>query len=487
MKHKSKNRHRKLAVNHGKPEVQAQRLIFCESLVRKDAVRRESVDGIEHVVVSSYTLPDDVVMNGILYPADEIERGYSSLERTLAPIEHPCDKQGNFLSARDPIAIHNFHAGAWNQNVVRENGRVHVEKWINVAEALKSERGRRLLDRIKELENSKDPRPIHTSVGVFIRVESLDAPQTNADGQEYASVARDMYFDHDAILLDSVGAAQPHQGVGMAINATGQRMKAERNYLELSQEQADDGGEEDLIRPSIIGKLASLMPNAEGVSMSAIYEQLNQAIRSGFASEWSCIVDVYADTCVFETNLGYYEVPYRVDNGTATIVGIPVRVDRVVTYSPKQNHATTTEGDAMKELILNALKKAGISTDGMSDDALLAAYNQLQAKATEGNGNAAGTDTAAIAEVVANALKPVTEELAGLKSVVNAGADKERADLTALVINSGKYPGIDEAAAKVLPIESLRQMASNCGASIGIPLTNNSGSAGGYKATDIPE
>ena len=160
-------------------------MIQCRSLVDKSAIRRESINGVEHIIVESFTLPDNIVMNEIMYPAEEIEDSFLGLERTLAPVEHPTDSNGNFISANDPIAIHGFHAGAFNTNVSRENGRVRIEKKINVQQALKSDKGLRLLDRIDELETNTEPRPIHTSVGVFLTVEELDKPQTNTAGQEF--------------------------------------------------------------------------------------------------------------------------------------------------------------------------------------------------------------------------------------------------------------------------------------------------------------
>ena len=66
-------------------------MIQCRTVVNKDAVKRISIDGVEHVVISSATLPDDIVMNGGLYPADEIANSFASLELTLAPVEHPTD------------------------------------------------------------------------------------------------------------------------------------------------------------------------------------------------------------------------------------------------------------------------------------------------------------------------------------------------------------------------------------------------------------
>lgn len=147
-------------------------MVQCRTLINRDAVKRTSIDGVEHIIVSSATLPDDIVMNGGLYPADEIAKGFETLELTLAPVEHPTDSDGNFISASDPRAIHGFHAGAFNMNVHREDGRVHIDKYINVAEALKTDRGKRLLDRIDELETNDKARPIHTSVGVFTTSKS---------------------------------------------------------------------------------------------------------------------------------------------------------------------------------------------------------------------------------------------------------------------------------------------------------------------------
>ena len=208
-------------------------MLQCRTEIKRDAVSRTTIDGIEHIIVKSSTLPDNVVMNGVLYSAEEIEKSFHGLEMTLAPIEHP-NINGEFLSANDPRAIHNFHAGAFNTNVKRENGRVHIDKFINVQEALKTDRGKRLLDRIKDLENNSLSEPIHTSVGVFLSINELEETQTNANGDEFKLEAFDMAFDHDAILLDSVGAATPEDGVGIAVN-NGQQFAV--NQFEIKQSE----------------------------------------------------------------------------------------------------------------------------------------------------------------------------------------------------------------------------------------------------------
>jgi len=86
--------------------------LHCSTQVRRDAVRRETRKGVEHIVISSHTLPNNVVMNGGLYSTEEVDAAILSLNRTLAPVEHPTDADGRYISATDPQAIHEYYAGA---------------------------------------------------------------------------------------------------------------------------------------------------------------------------------------------------------------------------------------------------------------------------------------------------------------------------------------------------------------------------------------
>lgn len=164
-------------------------------------------------------------MNGGLYPEDEVANSFVTLNRTPVTVEHP-EIDGVYVSASDPEIDFDYRIGAWNENAQKDkDGRISVDKVINVQKAMMTEKGKRLLDRVNELETSENPRPIHTSVGVFVEAESLDSPMTNAYGDEYSWIARNMHFDHDAILLDSVGAATPEQGTGIGVNAEGVKVE----------------------------------------------------------------------------------------------------------------------------------------------------------------------------------------------------------------------------------------------------------------------
>lgn len=185
------------------------------SKVNSKAIRREQHNGREHWVVPSYTLPANVVMNGGLYPASEIDQHYTGLEGTLAPLGHP-QVNGQFVSAFSPEGLNVGYVGAWNKNVKKSGNRVYVEKWIDTEVAKRTDDGKRLLERLEALEKGDDVPPIHTSVAVFL--EELEAnDEQKAQGASW--VAKIHAMDHDAILLDEVGAATPEQGVGMMVNA----------------------------------------------------------------------------------------------------------------------------------------------------------------------------------------------------------------------------------------------------------------------------
>ncbi|MDU7222675.1 MAG: hypothetical protein E6291_25920, partial [Citrobacter freundii] len=183
--------------------------------VNSQSIRRETYNGREHLVLPSYTLPANVVMNGGLYTQEQIDAHYKGLEGTLAPLGHP-QVNGQFVSAFSPEGINAGHIGAWNRNVKKSGNRIYLEKWVDVARAGESEGGRELLERVAAIERGDDVPPIHTSVAAFL--DQLEPnEQQRATGAEW--VAKIHIMDHDAILLHEVGAATPEQGVGLMVNA----------------------------------------------------------------------------------------------------------------------------------------------------------------------------------------------------------------------------------------------------------------------------
>lgn len=221
--------------------------VNIKAVVNASAIRREKRNGRAVIIVPSATLPDNVIMNGIKYPAEEIAKSYRQLERTPAPLGHPT-LNGKFVSARDPEGINGHYIGAWNENVRQEGGRVLLDKVIDVEFASRTEGGQRVLNAIEK------GGAIHTSTGLLAKMEPV------ANERTHTRIARDYAFDHDAILLDEAGAATPDQGVGMLVNADGEQHEIaviNSSLTEMADQEIDFAGTrlvEALARRETLGR-----------------------------------------------------------------------------------------------------------------------------------------------------------------------------------------------------------------------------------------
>jgi hypothetical protein len=186
-------------------------------------------DNGDTITIRSTTpVVDDIVMNGGLYPADEIANSYASLEGTPAPLDHPIDKDGQFISASNGDGLQKFYVGAVNKNVSYKDGVVESDVVINKAQALAHPRGQELIDRLANKE------PIHISTGLMLQREQATG---NSKGKDYTWIARNMKYDHVAILLNSEGAGTPSDGVGMWTNA--EKTEFVVNHQEVNEDKSN--------------------------------------------------------------------------------------------------------------------------------------------------------------------------------------------------------------------------------------------------------
>lgn len=210
--------------------------VNLRTLVNASKIREEIRDGRKVVIVPSTTLVDGGILNKIRYPASVIADSFHTLEGTPAPLGHPV-LNGKFVSAKDPQGLVRTFIGAWNENVRHENGRVHVDKVIDVAFANQSDGGKRVLAAVEK------QKPIHTSTGLLATLK----PLTNSDdGAEWE--VETMVLDHDAVLLDELGAATPEQGVGMFVNAAGEEMDVINSVLSDDIERDEMWALESILR-----------------------------------------------------------------------------------------------------------------------------------------------------------------------------------------------------------------------------------------------
>lgn len=329
--------------------------------VNSSKIRHEKRNGRDVVVVPSATLPDDVVMNGIRYPADEIEKSYSTLERTPAPFGHPTIN-GEFVSASDPEGINLGWIGAWNENVRRANGRVFLDKVIDVSVAKSSVNGKRVLEAIDKNE------PIHTSTGLLANLIEIE----NDDSCD--AEARDIIFDHDAILLDEEGAATPEQGVGMLVN--GKKVDVINSYLEETLDNELDW------------TLDSIVRTFEKRQRVPMIERLKSALVEFFATESELANHKETDDMADDKTGAALEA--RMKTMESSVADIKTSVDKIgetVANAIKEaltpltdqvgqlTNSQKAQAEARKAALVNTVVEAGVlskaAAETLSEEALV--------------------------------------------------------------------------------------------------------------------
>jgi len=278
--------------------------------INASMVRREMVDGADCIIINSATLPDNIVMNGGLYLAEEIDKSYMTLEGVQAPVGHP-EKDGKYISANDQYARKNFYAGAYVANVERKNGKVYHDTVIDIDEANKYEKGRELLEAIANME--KNGVPIHTSTGVLLEREVLEKPQMNAAEVEYTWIARNMKFDHNAILPNQIGAATPEQGVGMMVNAADVDLASFEGNEEFEDESLDELMRQ--LRDMIEDAIAKNEIGAKHIWISDI-------------SDRACVYEVTRE----DNTSDYYRVEYAILDGEVKLGTEKTKVRRKLSW-----------------------------------------------------------------------------------------------------------------------------------------------------------
>ena len=335
--------------------------VNIRSIANAAAVKEVVRNGRTLKIVPSATLPDDVIMNGILYPAAEIEASFSSLERTPAPLGHPT-VNGKFVSALDPEGINLGYCGAWNENVRREGGIVYLEKVIDVEVANRSEGGRAVL---KAIEGGG---PIHTSTGLLANIEK-------SKGDGYDRIARNIIFDHDAILLNEDGAATPEQGVGMLVN--GSEIEVINSAIEWAERdlmwaaESALGALERRERAGLVDAFKALMIEA----FSGLRKPHKQQEEPAVADE-KTLADLSAKVNTIEETVK--AIPDSIANAVAAALK-PVTDAHAAQVADQQ-----AKDDAEKAVLVNMVVKANLLTEAVANALTIDALRELAPKGTPG-------------------------------------------------------------------------------------------------------
>ncbi len=394
-------------------------LVNISTLVANSEIRTEVVGGVEFTVLPSRTLPPNIVMNGILYDEKDVEGKIGTLDCSPVTIGHPV-VNGKFAPASDPISQAAYGIlGAHNRVKGKtDDGRWVVEKLIPTEQLQNTERGKKLAEAIKH------KRPIHTSTGVYLTKEPEIG--VNAMGQEYTSRAKIDRFDHDAILLNEVGAATPEQGVGIFVNAKGESEETEVMYVNLSS--GDD-----------------FSMSSNGMRM-----KLQDAARKQFNPEddddmWIYVEDFNENTVIVCRKNKQFAVEYKMVGDDIEFVG---ELKKVESAGFKFTEVIGRIVDKMISVV-----KSEPSDESQTVNSNREGNEVDETKVQEMIANALAAQEAKSAEVIG---KVVTDSVAAaLAANAQTQAEAEKAKLVEQVVNAKLLP---EDAAKECGITALKAM-----------------------------
>lgn len=374
---------------------------------------------------------DNIVMNGRLYPADQLAAGVASLEGKPAPAGHPKNSAGQHISALNGEALSSAWIGSYVRNARHVGGRTLGDVMVNEAQAKAHPDGAKLIERLDAAIAGTNAEPIHVSTGL-----NLDEIKANGEsmGKPYQTIATNLRYDHLAILLNEQGAGTPEQGVGMFLNSQGQPEEVEIAVVNTEPEDKRHVG--------LVGWIRKLLGNSDEMSFDQIADGIRSLLpKEAYPREVFQRYVVWADY----SSDKLYRQDYAVgSDGSVAFTADPIEVTRKVEYEP----VTNTKDDPVKEKILAALNAAGITTAGLDEPQLLSAYNSLVVKPHQEALTAANSKLAAL-ELAANAAKDA--ELTTLATELAANTSLKPEDFKAMGLERCKELKTNAKAAPVVP------------------------------------
>lgn len=298
-------------------------------------ISEQIIDGDPHYVIKN-TVPvvDDAVMNSGLYPGEEIRKSYHGLDGKPAPYDHP-KIDGKYVSANMTRAANQFSVGAWIENSSHDGNKVLVDLKVNKVIAGRSEKGRELLGRIEALMNSADSaEPIHVSTGLLLNREAAEG---TSKGKKYTWIARNMEWDHLAILPPGVtGAGTPEDGVGIfATNGE----DIERVVVNLEESAMPD---ESANKIKWWRRAINYITRNSDLSFDEIADQIRGKIKEELSHDsWPFVFAVYDDKFGVEIDGVKYMQSYVIINDVVQLVGERVKA----VYKTELEPVKTTQGE----------------------------------------------------------------------------------------------------------------------------------------------
>jgi len=380
---------------------------------------------------------DNSIMNNIKYPADENAKGMKTLNGMPMTLTHPADNDGRNVSVFSPDGI-DFYSGGKITNTYNKDGVWYADSDIDEKKLRASDMGEYFANRLDSGE------PIGVSTGLTFEAN-------NESGDGYKMIARNMSFDHLAMLHES---EKPAGGDATVMRFNGEDVQV---FNVDDYEPLDKQCKDKRSRIKKAWNAAKKLAGIIALSHDDIRRQLNDEVNEDNQRDrYKWVVEVYDNYFIYiddSDDGNYYQLGYEIDSNDSVILS--GEAQKVVKKFVKANAFApdTDKGYNSQEFDVNQLNEdlimdrsemleaLGLATNSqVSDDELKTLMkSKLAVNASE---DFTKEDVTQIVEQAVNAaVKPLQDQL-------TANADKELNEVAEQVAALNK--GLDAEDAKAL-------------------------------------
>jgi len=197
----------------------------------------------------------------------------------------------------------------------------------------------------------------------------------------YKHIARALEFDHDAILLDEQGAATPEQGVGMLVNAKGEKQEVEviNSFIEDADREMDWAVDslaralERRSKASVLERMKSAIMEAVGLSERVPSTNRKEDDMSVSDEQFKALSDE-----VKTLTDGFAKIGETIGSAVANAVKPLVDAQNEMVANQKAKE------DAEKADLVEKVVKANLLTEAVANTLSIDALKELAPKAEPG-------------------------------------------------------------------------------------------------------
>lgn len=404
-------------------------------------IRREMLEGEEHVVVPAAMLAEGVWAgnNGpLLYLNEDLAPSEPTWNSKPVLVYHPHDEEGKPISGCDPSILNTRKIGVMLNSI--HDDKLRTEAWINPKRADSVDK------RIMEKINKKEI--IECSTGLHSDNEDATG---EFDGKPYEGIVRNIRGDHLAILPDKVGAYSRKDGGGVL------QFNAAETQPESVQEMTKRTAAECL-------KKIGVQITDNELSFTDVNQQISELLAAKFGEPgkyWDgYICATYETYVVFSAprkNVvkggadGYskFIVDYSTKDGVVSLGKTATEVKEMVQYRSVKGEKAYL-GNESGQLIVQSMKGDKMSFDKKAHiDSLIQAggrFTEEDREALEGTPDAV--------------LQKFTTDSSGSEQTTNEDKGK-KGKKAALVANAGEGETVTAANKKLSFTEYLENHATD--------------------------